>query len=58
MKKPVLTAIFIAALCGGQAVAQSASPISNTELSKESENPVSRVLTLPLRYEAEFDNGA
>jgi len=58
MKKRVLSAIFSAVLCGGQAVAQSASPISNTELSKESENPVSRVITLPLRYEAEFDNGA
>jgi len=58
MKKRVLSAIFSAVLCGGQAVAQSASPISNTELSKESENPVSRVITLPLRYEAEFNDGA
>jgi len=58
MKKPILTAIFVATLWGGQSLAQSTTPISNTELSKETENPVSRVITLPLRYEAEFDNGA
>jgi hypothetical protein len=58
MKKPILTAILVATLWGGQSLAQSTTPISNTELSKESENPVSRVITLPLRYEAEFDNGA
>jgi hypothetical protein len=56
VKKHILSAIAVAALCG-QALAQSA-PSSNTELSKESENPESRVITLPLRYEAEFDNGA
>ena len=35
-----------------------ASPrLSDTELSKESENPVTRMITLPLRYEAEFNYG-
>ena len=57
MKKP-LSAATAVALLGSQAIAQTASLMSNTELSKESDNPVSRVITLPLRYEAEFDNGA
>ena len=39
-------------------MAQMASSIDNTELSKESDNPVSRMIKLPLRYEAEFDSGA
>jgi hypothetical protein len=33
------------------------SPESNTELSKESENPVTRRITVPLRYEADFNDG-
>lgn len=49
----LLSAILMG-FCPGGALAQST---SNTELSKESENPVTRVATLPLRYEAEFDNG-
>jgi hypothetical protein len=32
-------------------------PLNDTELSKESENPVTRMITLPLRYEAEFNDG-
>jgi hypothetical protein len=31
--------------------------MDNNELSKELENPVTRTVTLPLRYEAGFDNG-
>jgi hypothetical protein len=58
MKKRIVAVLAIAILWGGQSLAQSTTPISNSELSKESENPVSRVITLPLRYEAEFDNGA
>ena len=58
MKTLILSALSIAILWGGEARAQSPSPVSNTELSKELENPVSRVITLPLRYEAQFDNGA
>ena len=30
----------------------------NTEVSKETENPVTRQITIPLRYEAEFQDGA
>ena len=54
MKTLILSALSIAILWGGEARAQSPSPVSNTELSKELENPVSRVITLPLRYEAQF----
>jgi hypothetical protein len=32
--------------------------LSDTELSKESENPVTRMITLPLRYEAGFNDGS
>ena len=58
MKKRIVAVLAIAILWGGQSLAQSTTPISNSELSKELDNPVSRVITLPLRYEAEFDNGA
>jgi hypothetical protein len=47
----------LAAFCGSQALAQSATPESNTELSKETENPVARRITLPLRYEANINDG-
>jgi hypothetical protein len=48
----------VAALCTGQALAQSAISISNTELAKESQNPLTLVTTLPLRYEPEFNDTA
>src|SRR5215469_11962812 len=51
----VLTA---AALWPVRAVAQQQASTSDTEVSKETENPVTRYITLPLRYEAEFQNGA
>jgi len=46
-----------AILWGGQSFAQTAAPISDTELSKEADNPVTRQITLPLRYEAELNDG-
>ena len=49
---------FVAAIWSGQSLAQSAAPVSDTELSKEIENPVTRRITLPLRYEADFLDGA
>jgi hypothetical protein len=54
--------LAVAALCGGKAVGQSAAPAAQTqptndELSKESDNPVSLLITLPLRYEADFFDG-
>jgi hypothetical protein len=36
---------------------RAAAALSDTELSKEAENPVTRMITLPLRYEAEFNDG-
>jgi hypothetical protein len=53
-----IAALAIAALWSSQSLAQSASSLSNTELSKETENPVTRQITLPLRYQADFLDGA
>jgi hypothetical protein len=58
MKNRLVAVLGMAILWSSQSLAQSATPISNTERSKESENPVSRIITLPLRYEAEFNDGA
>jgi hypothetical protein len=58
MKKRVVAALTIAALWSGQSLAQSGAPLSDTDLSKEAENPVTRQITLPLRYEADFWDGA
>jgi hypothetical protein len=41
----------------GRALAQSADLSSDAELSKDSVNPVTRHITVPLRYEAEFQDG-
>jgi hypothetical protein len=49
---------FSAALWSGRSLAQSDTPISNTELSKDTENPVTRRITVPLRYQADFNDGA
>ena len=48
MKKRVVAALTIAALWSSQSL----------ELSKEAENPVTRYITLPLRYEADVWDGA
>ena len=64
MNKPIAFALALAALSSGQSLAQTATPMSNTDtetdtqLSKEMENPVTRRITLPLRYEADFLDGA
>jgi hypothetical protein len=60
-RRLVITAVLASApCCGGQSLAQPAAPVSDTdtELSKEIENPVTRRITLPLRYEADFLDGA
>jgi hypothetical protein len=51
MKRRIVI-LAVATLWSDECVAQSAAPISATELSKEAENPVTRRITLPLRYEA------
>jgi len=38
--------------------AQTLKPITNDDFSKETENPVTRQITLPLRYQADFLDGA
>jgi hypothetical protein len=55
--------LTIATLWSTQSLAQTASSasdatLSDTQLSKDSENPITRQITLPLRYEADFRNGA
>src|SRR5499433_362997 len=57
MKKQIAAVFAIVALWSGQSLAQSAAPVSDTQLSKEIENPVTRRITLPLRYEADFLDG-
>ena len=49
--------LVIVSLWGGRAVAQSADVSSDAELSKDSVNPVTRHITVPLRYQAEFQDG-
>src|SRR5580704_19151639 len=56
MKRRIVI-LAVATLWSDECVAQSAAPISATELSKEAENPVTRRITLPLRYEADFLDG-
>ena len=60
MKIPVAPIFAVATLASGQSLAQSAAPVidADTEVSKEIENPVTRRITLPLRYEADFLDGA
>jgi hypothetical protein len=54
----VAAVLPIAALSTSQSLAQAGAPLSADDLSKESENPVTRLITLPLRYEADFQDGA
>jgi hypothetical protein len=62
MRPWVAGVLAMAAICSGNALGQSGVPanqttVTNDDLSKESENPVSLLITLPLRYEANFDDG-
>jgi len=58
MKKRAAAIAPIAVFWAGQALAQATMPLTNDEASKEAENPVSRNITLPLRYQADFLDGA
>jgi hypothetical protein len=58
MKKRHAAVPVIAVLWAGQALAQSPPPLNNDEVSKETENPVSHQITLPLRYQADLLDGA
>jgi len=57
MRRSKNVALPIALLWSGQALAQAAGPLTNDEVSKEAENPVSRQITLPLRYQADLLDG-
>src|SRR5262252_2939984 len=57
MRRIALSILPLAMLASSQSLAQQAPPVSDTELSKEIENPVTRRITLPLRYEADFLDG-
>jgi hypothetical protein len=57
MNKRAAVILAMAALWSGQSLAQSAAPISDTELSKDTENAVTRRILLTLRYEADFLDG-
>lgn len=58
MTKRIAPVLAVTMLWGSQSMAQSAAPVSDTQLSKDAQNPVTRRITLPLRYEAEFNDGA
>jgi hypothetical protein len=58
MKKCFTSGLIAAAFWSGQAVAQTRMPITNDDFSKETENPVTRQITLPMRYQADFVDGA
>jgi hypothetical protein len=53
----IVAAIALTIIGGSQSVAQPSTFISDIEISKESDNPVTRWVTLPLRYEGEFLDG-
>jgi hypothetical protein len=53
----LVAALAVAIPWSGQLMAQTAPQPTDTELSKEAENPVTRLITLPLRYEADFLDG-
>ena len=57
MKAQIATVLAVATFASTQSLAQSTTSVSDTELSKEIENPVTRRITLPLRYEADFLDG-
>jgi hypothetical protein len=58
MKTGLSVVFFIVLLLTGQALAQVPAPVTNTDFSKETENPVTREITLPLRYQGDFLDGA
>lgn len=58
MHKSAAAILAVTVLWAGQALAQTAPPPSNNEVSKETENPVSRQISLPLLFQADFLGGA
>jgi hypothetical protein len=54
--RAIVTVLPIA-LWVSQALAQMPAPVTNSDFSKETENPVTRQITLPLRYQEDFLDG-
>ena len=57
MKERIAPVLATATLASGPSLAQPLPQVSDTEISKDIENPVTRRITLPLRYEADFLDG-
>src|ERR1700735_4637123 len=57
MKGRIAAGLLIVFLYDSPCTAQSAAPPSDTQLSKDVENPITRTITLPLEYEADFFTG-
>ena len=57
MKEQIGAVGSLTTLWSNQALSRSEAPESDTQISKQIENPVTRRITLPLRYEADFLDG-
>ena len=57
MKEQIGAVVALTTLWSNQALSRSEAPESDTQISKQIENPVTRRITLPLRYEADFLDG-
>jgi hypothetical protein len=57
MKERIGAVVALTTLWSNQALSQSEAPESDTEISKQIENPVTRRITLPLHYQADFLDG-
>ena len=57
MKERIGAVVALTTLWSNQALSRSEAPESDTQISKQIENPVTRRITLPLRYEADFLDG-
>jgi hypothetical protein len=57
MKKRIGACVALTTLWSNHALSQSETPKSDTEISKQIEIPITRRITLPLRYEADFLDG-
>jgi hypothetical protein len=53
-----VAAALLAVLWSGHSLAQSDDSDTDTEISKDVENPVTHRITVPFRYEADFNDGA
>ena len=57
MKEQIGAVVALTTLWSNQALSQSEATETDTEISKQVENPVTHRITLPLRYEADFLDG-